>query len=85
VPQPSRHPHPTIKDMVVDEAIGRTDVVIPSRVLADGEICRAIRQELLRLGGEFSKWDNTVRITRRRPPRPGGEPRRLCPPEGWPP
>ncbi len=54
---------------------------MPSRVLADGEICRAIRQELLRLGGEVSKWDKTVRITRRRPPRPGGEPRRLCPPD----
>lgn len=41
-----------IENIVVDEANKRTYVVLAPRVLSDGEIYKAIRQELLRRGGQ---------------------------------
>lgn len=40
-----------IENTVVDEANQRTYIILASRVLTDGEIYRAIRQEILRRGG----------------------------------
>jgi hypothetical protein len=42
---------PNIENTVVDEANHRKYVVLAPRVLSDGEIYRAIRQELLKRGG----------------------------------
>ncbi len=45
---------PTIENIVLDEANQRRYIVLASRVLSDGEIYRAIRQEILRRGGKTS-------------------------------
>jgi hypothetical protein len=42
---------PNIANTVVDEANHRTYVILAPRVLTDGEIYRAIRQEILKRGG----------------------------------
>jgi hypothetical protein len=41
-----------IENIVVDEANHRTYVILAPRALSDGEIYRAIRQEILRRGGK---------------------------------
>jgi hypothetical protein len=43
---------PNITNTVVDEANQRTYVILAPRVLTDGELYRAIRQEILRRGGK---------------------------------
>ena len=43
---------PNITNTVVDEANSRTYVILAPRVLTDGELYRAIRQEILRRGGK---------------------------------
>ena len=40
-----------IENTVVDEANQRTYIVLAPRVLSDGEIYKAIRQEILKRGG----------------------------------
>jgi len=42
---------PNIENIVVDEANQRTYVVLAPRVLSDGEIYKAIRQEIRKRGG----------------------------------
>jgi len=42
---------PNIENVVFDEANQRRYVVLASRMLSDGEIYKAIRQEILKRGG----------------------------------
>jgi len=44
----------SVENIVVDEAPGRTYLVMADRILTDGELCRAIRIELLRRGNLFA-------------------------------
>jgi len=43
---------PEIQNVIVDEANERTYVVLAARTLSDGEIYKAIRQEILKRGGK---------------------------------
>jgi hypothetical protein len=43
---------PEIQNIIVDEANERTYVVMAPRTLSDGEIYKAIRQEILKRGGK---------------------------------
>jgi hypothetical protein len=43
---------PNIENIVVDEANQRTYIVLAPRVLTDGELYKAIRQEILKHGGK---------------------------------
>jgi hypothetical protein len=43
---------PNIENVVVDEANQRTYIVLAPRVLTDGELYKAIRQEILKQGGK---------------------------------
>ena len=52
-----------IENIVVDEANERTYVILASRVLSDGEIYRAIRQEILRRGGVPLPRGETLTLT----------------------
>lgn len=52
-----------IENTVVDEANNRTYVVLAQRVLSDGEIYKAIRQEILRRGGVPPSPGETLTIT----------------------
>ncbi len=52
-----------IENIVVDEANQRTYVVLASTVLSDGEIYRAIRQEILRRGGVPLARGETLTLT----------------------
>ena len=52
-----------IKNTVVDEANHRTYVILAPRVLSDGEIYRAIRQEILRRGGRPLAHGETLTLT----------------------
>ena len=52
-----------IENTVVDEANHRTYIVLPPRVLSDGEIYRAIRQEILRRGGKPLAYGETLTLT----------------------
>lgn len=54
---------PNIENVVVDEANGRTYIVLAPRVLSDGEIYKAIRQELLRRGGKPVPQGETLTLT----------------------
>ncbi len=54
---------PDIENTVVDEANHRTYVVLAPRVLSDGEIYKAIRQELLKRGGVPPLPGETLTIT----------------------
>jgi len=74
----------TIKNTVVDEANHRTYIVLAPRVLSDGEIYRAIRQEILRRGGKPLAHGETLTLTvtssgRSIPPAPEPEPQREPP------
>lgn len=44
-------PDSNVKNIVVDEANQRTYIVLAPRVLSDGEVYKAIRQEILRRRG----------------------------------
>ncbi len=52
-----------IENTVVDEANKRTYVVLAPRVLSDGEIYKAIRQEILKRGGVPPPPGQTLTIT----------------------
>src|SRR5215831_1971287 len=52
-----------IENSVVDEANHRTYVILAPRVLSDGEIYRAIRQEILRRGGRPLAHGETITLT----------------------
>jgi hypothetical protein len=52
-----------IENVVVDEANQRKYVVLASRVLSDGEIYRAIRQEILKRGGVPPSPGETLTIS----------------------
>ena len=54
---------PNIENTVVDEANNRTYVILAPRVLSDGEIYRAIRQEILRRGGRPLAHGETLTLT----------------------
>lgn len=55
---------PNIKNTVVDEVNRRTYVIMAPRVLTDGEIYRAIRQEILRRGGPLAEGETlTLTVT----------------------
>ena len=45
-------PGPQVENIVVDEANHRRYVVLAPRVLSDGELYKAIRQEILLRGGK---------------------------------
>ncbi len=51
---------PKIENIVVDEANQRTYVVLAPRVLSDGELYRAIRQEILLRGGRVPARGETL-------------------------
>ncbi len=53
----------TIENTVVDEANHRKYVVLAPRVLSDGEIYKAIRQEILKRGGVPPPPGQTLTIT----------------------
>jgi len=52
-----------IVNTIVDEAHGRTYVILAPRVLTDGEIYKTIRQEILRRGGRPLANGETVTLT----------------------
>jgi hypothetical protein len=54
---------PNIENTVVDEANHRTYMVLAPRVLSDGEIYKAIRQEILKRGGVPPPAGETLTIT----------------------
>jgi hypothetical protein len=56
-------PTSNIENTVVDEANGRTYVIMATRVLTDGEIYKAIRQEILRRGGRPLAQGETLTLT----------------------
>ncbi len=55
---------PNIENTIVDEANRRTYVILAPRVLTDGEIYRAIRQEILRRGSPLADGETlTLKVT----------------------
>jgi hypothetical protein len=56
-------PASNIENTVVDEANHRTYIVLAPRVLSDGEIYKAIRQEILKRGGAAPAEGETLTIT----------------------
>ena len=56
-------PASNIGNTVVDEANHRTYIVLAPRVLSDGEIYKAIRQEILKRGGSPPAAGETLTIT----------------------
>ncbi len=55
---------PIIENTIVDEANRRTYVILAPRVLTDGEIYRAIRQEILRRGSPLADGETlTLTVT----------------------
>ncbi len=53
-----------IENTIVDEANRRTYVILAPRVLTDGEIYRAIRQEILRRGSPLADGETlTLTVT----------------------
>ncbi len=55
---------PNIVNTIVDEANRRTYVILAPRVLTDGEIYRAIRQEILRRGSPLPDGETlTLTVT----------------------
>ena len=52
-----------IENIVMDEANNRRYVILATRVLSDGEIYRAIRQEILRRGGKPVAQGETLTLT----------------------
>ena len=54
---------PSVENVIVDEVHDRTYVVMACRVLTDGEIYLAIRQELRKRGGAYPKRGEKLVIT----------------------
>ena len=55
---------PNIENTVVDEVNRRTYVILAPRVLTDGELYRAIRQEILRRGSPLADGETlTLKVT----------------------
>lgn len=55
---------PNIENTVVDEVNRRTYVIFAPRVLTDGELYRAIRQEILRRGSPLADGETlTLKVT----------------------
>jgi heterodisulfide reductase subunit C len=55
---------PNIPNTIIDEANRRTYVVLAPRVLTDGELYRAIRQELIRRGSTLAEGETlTLTVT----------------------
>ncbi len=55
---------PNIENTIVDEANRRTYVILAPRVLTDGEIYKAIRQEILRRGSPLADGETlTLTVT----------------------
>jgi hypothetical protein len=52
-----------IENTIVDEANQRTYVVVAPKLLSDGEIYKAIRQEILKRGGVPVAPGQTLTIT----------------------
>jgi hypothetical protein len=50
----------SVENIIVDEAHGRTYVVMADRVLTDGEVYRAIRLELLKREAPLAKGERLV-------------------------
>ncbi|MGH7968875.1 MAG: hypothetical protein ACREIC_09135, partial [Limisphaerales bacterium] len=71
IPTPKKLPNPPIPmktpnivNTIVDEANRRTYVILAPRLLTDGEIYRAIRQELLRRGSPLADGETlTLTVT----------------------
>ncbi len=53
---------PQIENTIVDEANRRTYIILAPRVLTDGEIYKAIRQEILRRGSPLADGE-TITLT----------------------
>ncbi|HWI58242.1 MAG TPA: hypothetical protein VNZ22_13520 [Bacillota bacterium] len=51
-----------VENVVVDEVHGRRYVVMARRILTDGELYKAIRQELMKRGGEYPRKGETLVI-----------------------
>lgn len=74
-----------VENVIVDEANRRTYVILAPRVLTDGEMYKAIRQEILRRGGRAVPPGETLTFTfaPRSSPPSGSTPRApRTPPEG---
>ena len=55
---------PNIENTIVDEVNRRTYIILAPRVLTDGEIYRAIRQEILRRGSALADGETlTLTVT----------------------
>ncbi len=68
---------PVIENTIVDEANRRTYVILAPRVLTDGEIYKAIRQEILRRGSPLADGETlTLTVT-----ASGGRLTPVAPPE----
>lgn len=52
-----------VENVIVDEANRRTYVILAPRVLSDGEMYKAIRQEILRRGGRPVPPGETLTFT----------------------
>jgi hypothetical protein len=52
-----------IENVVVDEANERTYIVMAPRLLSDGEVYKAIRQEILKRGGKPVARGETLTVT----------------------
>ena len=58
--KPTNMKSKSVENIVVDEAHGRTYVVMADRNLTDGELYRAIRIEILRRGHSPAKGERLV-------------------------
>src|SRR5512142_3246304 len=55
---------PNVENTIVDEANRRTYVILAPRALTDGEMYRAIRQEILRRGSPLAEGETlTLTVT----------------------
>ena len=54
---------PNVENIIVDEANRRTYIVLAPRLLSDGELYQAIRQEILRRGGKPLAAGATLTLT----------------------
>jgi hypothetical protein len=52
-----------IENVIVDEANERTYIVMAPRLLSDGEVYKAIRQEILKRGGKPVGRGETLTVT----------------------
>jgi hypothetical protein len=69
-----------VENVIVDEANRRTYVILAPRVLTDGEMYKAIRQEILRRGGRTVPPGETLTFTFAPRTPSGAAPRASRPP-----